>query len=528
MKTRTARPDPVTALAGQAVQPPEAERLDPALIKLAAILLVGGIAAFLDTTIVNVAIEAIERGLHAPVSAVQWTLTGYLLSFAMVIPLSGWALRRFGGRLTWVASLSLFLAGSTACGAAWNVGSLIAFRVIQGIGGGMMVPLLLTLLVQAAGGRQLGRLMATVSLPVVIVPILGPVVGGLIVSSLSWRWIFYVNVPICLAGLVLAWRGLRSAGRPGREEAARGGGLDLPGLALLSPGLAGILYGLSEVSSQGGFGSPRVIGPVAAGAVALSLFVRRALRQRGGPGTAEPIIDLRLFRVPSFTGAATLMFVFGLSLYGAMLLLPLYYQQVRGMSALGAGLLLAPQGVGSLLPRLGVGKLTDRLGPRPVVLAGTAVAALGTLPFALAGPHTSEVLLSVALVVRGAGLGAATIAVMAAAYEGLGRDEIPHASSATRIMQQVGGAFGASVLAVILERQVAAHAAVAGAAGAAGLASAFDGTFWWCLGFTALGLVPALLLTGQPGRRPGRGGSGRQAGREQRNGRDHHHPAGRS
>jgi EmrB/QacA subfamily drug resistance transporter len=485
--------DPAGELRDAHRRPPD--RLDPALIKLAVILLVGGIAAFLDTTIVNVAIGAIGHGLHAPVSAVQWVMTSYLLSFAMVIPLSGWALRRFGGRVTWMCSLALFLAGSVACGLAWNISSLIAFRVVQGIGGGMMVPLLLTLLVQAAGGRRLGRLMATVSLPAVLVPILGPVAGGLIVNSLSWRWIFYVNVPICLAGLVLAWRGLRSAGPPSRAQAASAGRLDLAGLALLSPGVAAILYGLAQVSSPGGFGQPEVVAPILGGAAAVVLFVFRTLRLRPGASRVEPVLDLRLFRSASFTGASALMFVFGLSLYGALLLLPLYYQQVRGSSALVAGLLLAPQGIGTLLPRLAVGKLTDRLGPRPVVLAGTALAALGTLPFALAGPHTSELLLSLALVVRGAGLGAATIAVMAAAYEGLSTDEIPHASSATRIMQQVGGAFGASVLAVILERQIAAHAAT----GAAGLAAAFGAAFWWCLGFTALGLAPALLLTGRRG-----------------------------
>jgi EmrB/QacA subfamily drug resistance transporter len=476
-----------------------ADRLDPALIRLAVILLIGGIAPFLDTTIVNVAVAAVGHGLNAPVSAVQWVLTGYLLSFAMVVPLSGWALARFGGRATWMFSLTVFLAGSVLCGVAWNIGSLIAFRVLQGIGGGMLVPIMMTLLVQAAGGRQLGRLMSTVSLPVVLVPVLGPVIGGLIVSNLSWRWIFYVNVPVCLIGLLLAWRGMGPA--PARPAGDRAGRLDVVGLALLSPGLAAILYGLAQVSTHGGFGSPAVLIPAAAGLVAVGLFAWHALRLRrdaGQPGQVVPILDLRLLRSRSFTGSAVLMLVFGLSLYGAMFLLPLYYQEVRGASALSAGLLLAPQGLGTLLPRLVTGRLTDRLGPRPVVLAGTVLAALGTVPFALAGAHTSEILLSLALVVRGAGLGAATIAVMAAAYEGLVPAEIPHASSATRITQQVGGAFGASVLAVILQRQVAGHSG----AGLAGAAAAFGATFWWCLGLTALGLAPALLLTSRRSRRP--------------------------
>src|ERR1700722_16289020 len=153
-------------------------KLDPALIKLAAILMVGAIAGLLDTTIVNVGLDAIARDLHTTVTTGQWVITGYLLSFAMVIPLSGWAVARFGAKATWLTSLALFLAGSVACGLAWNIGSLVAFRVVQGIGGGMLMPVLTTLLIQAAGGRSIGRLMATVSLPAVVVTVVGPIVGG--------------------------------------------------------------------------------------------------------------------------------------------------------------------------------------------------------------------------------------------------------------------------------------------------------------------------------------------------------------
>jgi EmrB/QacA subfamily drug resistance transporter len=456
---------------------PASGRLDPALIKLIVILLMGAIPSLLDTSIVNVAIDALGRDLHASVSVIQWVITGYLLSFAMVIPLSGWALGRFGGRAAWTFSLGMFLAGSVACGAAWNVGSLIAFRVVQGIGGGLMVPLLSTLLLQAAGGRQVGRLMSAVSLPIVVVPIFGPVVSGLIISNTSWRWIFYVNVPLCLAGLVMAWRGLPS-GRP----AGGGQRLDVTGLLLLPPALVALLYGLAEVSTGGGFGHPGVIIPLAAGAALLAAYAAHALTT-----VRSPLVDLRLLRVRSFSAASSLLFLAGLSIYGANLLLPLYYQSARGDSALAAGLLIIPQGVGSLLPRTLAGKLTDKVGARPVVLAGIALAALGTVPFALAGAHPDDVLLGAALVVRGAGLGAATIAVMAGAFAGLDRGQVPSASSVTRIVQFLGGSFGAAVLvAVILGGQVA---------GNAGLAAAFDTTFWWCVGFTALALVPALFLS---------------------------------
>jgi EmrB/QacA subfamily drug resistance transporter len=471
--------------AGQAtpVQPVR-ERLDPSVISLIVVLLTGAIPALLDTSIVNVAVDTIGRDLHTSVSTIQWVITGYLLSFAMVIPLSGWALARFGGRAVWTFSLALFLAGSVACGTSWNIGSLIAFRVVQGAGGGMMTPLITTLLVQAVGTSQIGRLMAAISLPVVVVPIFGPVIAGLIISNISWRWIFYVNVPMCLAGLVLAWR-LLPAERP------QGGGahIDVAGLLLLPPALVGLLYGLAEVSTDGGFGHAGVIIPLIAGVVLLAAYGVHALRT-----SATPMVDLKLFRSRTFTGASTLLFLAGLSIYGAMLLLPLYFQQVRGDSALVAGLLMVPQGIGSIAPRTLAGKLTDRTGPRLVVLAGIALAAVGTIPFASAGLHTSYWLLGAALVVRGAGLGLATIAVMAGAFQGLSREQVPHASSATRILQFVGGSFGAAVLvAVILDRQAAAHAA----ASAAGLATAYAHTFWWCVGFTALAIVPALFLSGR-------------------------------
>jgi len=463
---------------------PVRERLDPAVVKLIVVLLTGAIPALLDTSIVNVAIDTIGRDLHTSVSTIQWVITGYLLSFAMVIPLSGWALARFGGRLVWTFSLALFLAGSVACGASWNIASLIAFRVVQGAGGGMMTPLITTLLVQAVGTSKIGRLMSAISLPVVVVPIFGPVIAGLIISNISWRWIFYVNVPMCLIGLVLAWR-ILPASRP-QGGAAR---IDVVGLVLLPPALVALLYGFAEVSPDDGFGHAGVLIPLGIGIVLLAAYCGHALRT-----STTPMVDLKLFRSRTFTGASALLFLAGLSIYGAMLLLPLYFQQVRHDSALVAGLLMVPQGIGSIAPRTLAGKLTDRIGPRFVVVAGIVLAAAGTIPFAFAGLHTNLWLLGAALVVRGAGLGLATIAVMAGAFQGLSREEVPHASSATRILQFVGGSFGAAILvAVILDRQAVTHAA----AGAAGLATAYANTFWWCVGFTALALVPALFLSGR-------------------------------
>lgn len=432
-------------------------RLDPAVLRLAGILVLGALAPLLDSTIVSIAIHTLGHDLNASTTAVQWVSTAYLLALATVVPVSGWAVERYGARRVWLGSLGLFLAGSMLCGLAWNIGSLVVFRIVQGIGGGVLLPVLQTLVMRAAGGRDLGRLMAVITLPALVGPILGPVLGGLIVGHLSWRWIFYVNLPLCLLALALAWRGIP---KDGPRTAHR---LDTTGLLLLSPGLAALVHGLS----QDGLARDTAI-PL--GALLVALFTAHALR------SPAPLVDLRLFGDRAFAASASLMFLNGLALYGGMFLLPLYYQQARGESVIAAGLLLAPQGLGSLLSRA-TGPLTDRVGPRPVVLTGLLLSALGTLPFAL--QHPAAALLPLALVVRGLGMSAANLAVNVGAYQGLSPERIPHGSTTVRIVQQLGGSFGTAVLAAVLAQGGFSHA------------------FLWSTAFTVLAALVALALPAQ-------------------------------
>ena len=257
-------------------EPTANDGLDPAFLKLAVVLLTGAMAVMFDTTIVNVAINTLSRDMGASVSTTQWVISAYVLALAMVIPVSGWAMDRFGAKQTWMGALALFAIGSMLSSLAWNIEALIAFRVIQGIGGGLMLPVLQTLLVNAAGQRNLGRMMSLISLPALLGPILGPVLGGLILSQLSWRWIFWVNLPLCVAGLVLALRFLAPTA-PKKNSY-----LDVIGLALLSPGLAAMIYGLSQAGLHGGFENSAVLLPVAMGSVLLGGFVFHAL------GTTRP------------------------------------------------------------------------------------------------------------------------------------------------------------------------------------------------------------------------------------------------
>jgi EmrB/QacA subfamily drug resistance transporter len=282
--------------------------LDPAFVRLALVLITGILAVVFDTTIVNVALDTLGRELHVRVATVQWVTTAYLLALGMAVPVTGWLIDRLGGKRLWIGALTLFLVGSLGASLAWNAPSLIACRVVQGIGGGLMLPVLTTLLVQAADGRSLGRVTALVTLPVLLGPILGPLVGGLIVQHVSWRWIFWVNVPFCVVGLVLAWRLMPLFPGSGRSR------LDAVGLALLSPGIAAVVYGLAQVGVTGGFRHVSVLIPLLGGLALVSAFTLRALAVG-----AQALVDLRLFRVSSFGAATGLLFLSGFALYGAML-----------------------------------------------------------------------------------------------------------------------------------------------------------------------------------------------------------------
>ena len=366
---------------------------DPVLRRLSIVVILGAVMSILDTTIVNVALDTLAREFHTSISTIQWVTTGYLLALAIVIPMSGWTVERFGAKRTWITSLVLFTVGSALCGLAWSSESLIFFRVLQGVGGGMIMPVGQTIMARAAGPQRMGRVMSILGVPTLLAPIIGPVLGGLIIDNASWRWIFYVNVPIGILAIALSAVFLSPGGR---TDAGR---FDFVGMALLSPGLAVLVYGLSEAGGGSGFGSTTVIACMAIGVVLVAAFVLHALR------VDRPLLDMHLFRDRGFAVSNVAIFIFGGALYAGMILLPLYSQVVRGDSALVAGLLLAPQGIGAMITMPYGGKLTDRIGAGTVVPIGMAVFLLGTLFFTQLGPGTSYTWICLSLFIRGHGHG---------------------------------------------------------------------------------------------------------------------------
>ncbi|MFI5698257.1 DHA2 family efflux MFS transporter permease subunit [Kribbella sp. NPDC051586] len=442
--------------------------LDRSVLKLAGVVVVGAITPLLDMTMVTVALARIVADFGAPVVAVQWVSAGYLLSIAVTIPTTGRLVERFGARAIWLTALAVFCGGSALCATSWSVGSLIAFRVLQGLGGGMIVPLTMMIMVKAAGPDRRGRVMSLVAIPAQLAPIAGPLLGGVVVDALGWQWIFLVNVPIGLIAIALAWRVVPA------DAVRRSGGPDLLGLALVSPAIALLVMSLSGTATW-----PAAITGVAL----LAAFVVRALR------TTTPLLDLRLFGHLPVTVAAVLNFLSRFSVFGAMLLMPLYLQQVRGHSALEAGLLLAPQSLGTVLALPLVGRSTDRIGARPVALAGVGITVAATVAFTQVTATSSFVVLAIALLVWGIGIAAATVPVSVSAYHGLDPADIPGATSLVTTVTTIGASAGAAAVTSILQSRLGHHVGDP--------AAAFADTFWWILGLTAVTLLPATLLPGR-------------------------------
>jgi EmrB/QacA subfamily drug resistance transporter len=417
--------------------------IDRKLMAVAVVVVLGAIMSILDTTVVNVALNTLARQFHTKLATVQWVATGYTLALATVIPLAGWAADRFGTKRLYLMTITLFVSGSALAGLAWNTETLIFFRVLQGLGGGMLMPVGMTILTRAAGPDRVGRIMGVIGVPMLIGPILGPILGGWLVDSLSWRWIFFINLPIGVAALLISTRVLP------RDESQPGVKLDWLGFATLSPSLALVIYGLAESSSHGGFAHAQVLLPVIAGVVLFAGFVGNAIRR-----PAIALIDLRLFKNRVYSGAMATMFLMIVAVFGAMLLMPLYLQSVRGESALTTGLLLAPQGLGAMIMMPIAGRLTDQTGIGRFVPIGLGVVALTFLALTQIGAQTSYVWLSVILFFMGLGMGGAMMPTFSGAIQTLRRADISRASTALNINQQVGASFGTAILSVLLATQL--------------------------------------------------------------------------
>ena len=443
---------------------------------ISGVAMLGAVMSILDTTIVNVALATLGKELHASLATTQWVVTGYMLALAAVIPITGWASRRFGAKRVFLISLTLFTLGSLLCGLATTSTELILFRVLQGMGGGMIMPLAQMIMADAAGPKRMGRVMGLVAVPMMLAPTLGPLLGGVIIESLSWHWIFYVNIIVGAVAIPLAIRLLPTTVGQKTDP------LDVLGLVLMSGGLVAITYGLAEAGDYGSFTNAHVWGPIVFGVTLVAAFVVHALR------IEQPLLDLHLYRRRHFSAASIVMFTLGAAVFGAMILMPLYWQELRGFSVIETGLLTGPQGLGMAIAMPVAARMTERYGGGPVALVGVLVTAVMTIPFALIGAHTGIAWLCVVMVLRGVGMGASFMPAMTAAFAALDRSEVSHATPQLNVLNRVGGSLGTTVLAVVLATGLR-HAHTEAAA-----AQAYGTAFWWSVGMALAAVVPCIVL----------------------------------
>jgi EmrB/QacA subfamily drug resistance transporter len=418
---------------------PSDDRLGPQLLAMIAVVLLGGLLGILNSTMAAVATDTLVTAFDTSLGAVGWASTGFLLAVTATIPFTTWAVDRFGGRRLWLAGLALFVAGSLAAGLAWNVGSLIAFRALQGVGAGILDPLVLILLARAAGPRRAGRVMGLMGAVLSMGPVLGPVVGGTILNALDWRWLFLLSVPVGAIAYVLALRVVPADAPTSGERIP----LDVLGLALLAPGVAALVLALSRSAEQG----PLTLLPLGVGVVLLAGYAVHARRDRRTP----PLIEPRLFASRGFVASVTIIGIGGLANFAALFALPLYYQQAHGHGVLAAGLLMAPVGIGGVIAMPLAGRLSDRVGARGLAAAGAIVAGLSALAFTLTGAGTVEVWPALTALTLGLGMGCYSAPAMGSLYRSLPGPLVAQGSSVLYMLNQLGAALGVAVVTVVLQ-----------------------------------------------------------------------------
>ncbi len=400
-----------------------ADRLAPGIWKVVCVAAIGSFMAQLDATVVNVSLASLAADLNVSLSAIQWVTSGYLLALALMLPLSGWLVDRIGAKALYLWCFAAFTLSSALCGSAWSANSLIAFRILQGMSGGLLAPMAQMMIARAAG-KHMTQVMSVAVLPLLLAPLLGPVVAGAILQFASWRWLFLINLPVGVLALALA-----GAFLPNDREETRPRSLDLAGLALLSPALVLFLYGSDHLDD-----------PIGAAALVLAI-VMFALFYRNAKAKGDAaLIDLRLLAGKGFSASIAAMFMLNGVAFAGQMLIPIYLVRACGLSPSQTGWLLAPLGLGMMCTYPFLGRLTKRFGIRKLAGCGALLALAGTLPLVFLAEHGLVVpVLAASLFIRGVGVSAIGIPSIASGYASVARQDLPMATTAMNIVQRLGG-----------------------------------------------------------------------------------------
>lgn len=405
----------------------------------------------LDTTIVNVALPRLAEDFHANTATLQWVVTGYVLSLAVWVPASGWIGDRFGTKKTFLFATAVFVIGSALCGFATSIESLVVFRIIQGVGGGMLTPVGTAMLYRAFTPAERARASAILSIPTMFAPMLGPLFGGFLVDAVNWRWIFFVNLPFGLASFIFSWLVLKEH----REPDA--GKFDPSGFIFSGVGMAGLLFALSRGPDDGWL-SPIVLVSGLGGAACFVLLVYFETRNKA------PMLDLTLYASRLFRSANLTGFFFFCTQFGLLFTLPLFLQQLRGLSAFESGLTTFPQPVGQILMVQFTSRMYHRLGARLNLIIGTGGIMATTALFEFVNLETNLWWIRLVVFLRGCFIAFNMVSMQTALFSAVPREKTGRASSLWNTTRQLAVALGVAIAATVL------IAALPGSSSAGGLA----------------------------------------------------------
>ena len=408
------------------------------LIQICAVVSFGPFLSQLDTTLVNVALSTLSEDLNAPLDVIQWVATGYLLALALMIPLTAWLVDRVGAKRVYIICFGMFTLASAMCGLATSAHTLIGFRIVQGMAGGLLAPMS-QMMIARYSGANMAKMISLVTVPVMAAPIFGPSVAGFILHFASWHWLFFLNLPICIAAILLSM--ILLPADDDRKERR----LDVTGFLLVSPGLVLLLDGLKRVTTTDGSLIAH-IAEVAAAVLLLTAFAIRGLRM-GAAG----LIDLRLFKGGTFVASSITQFFANAMQQAGQMIFPLFLLVGLGFEPAVVGLMLAPMGFGSLLARPFGDRLIRTFGPRRVSMGSAALGLVATLPFVWPGVTMPSLLIVVALFIRSMGQGMINVPSVVSAYASVPRSSLADAATALNIVQRLGGPMATMSLALLLQ-----------------------------------------------------------------------------
>ncbi len=439
----------------------------------------------LDSTVVNVAIPTLAKDFHASTTTIQWVITGYLLALAVIIPMAGWVGDRFGTKRVFVIALAWFTLFSFLCAMAWNIESLIFFRIMQGAGGGMLTPIGTTLLFRAFPPHERSRASALLTIPTTVAPASGPLLGGLLIDYVSWHWIFLINVPIGVVGILFTMRYLHE------QKEAQPGRFDPSGFVLAAAGMGALLYGLSEAGVRG-FEDVRVLAFLATGVVVLAAFTIVELR------IPEPMLDLRLLSNRLFRACSMTQLLGMTGFAGSLFLLPVVLQSEQGLTPFQSGLATFPTAIGVTLFAQPTSRVYHYIGPRRLIVGGLIIAAVMTYWLARIDGGTSQWEIRIIMLFRGCGFGMILVSLQAATFATIRHEDTGRASSLFSAAQMVGQSLGVAICATVLANRLSHHGGALGPQLPAPIRdasfAAFHDAFLAAVAMTVIGIAVALLI----------------------------------